>query len=441
MESSAADSTSKPCRLAVVGAGPIGVELALGAARQGLAVQVFERCGGPAGTVESYSHVQLFSPWSINTTELGRKVLEDAGSPIQDLEQCPDGREFVDSYLAPLTACINKHPDCKVHFGTEVVSIGRGFLLKGESINGGQLKFPIGRPLVTKERSGTPFRLLVRDGDGEERYEEEFDLVADCSGAYFRKDVANWAGPGGLPALGERVMRARGRTWSIIPDVLGEHRERFAGRRTAVVGGGYSAITTVRLLLQLAGEESGTEVLWATRCAGDPFEVLEEDVLPLRKTLCIFGNKIAAGEETGVEYICGCNLRAVAAKGERLNLAFDVAGGEASGSREEEVDELVTCVGYHPDASLYEELQVHQCYASDGPIKLAASLLGASGDCMKQAAPGVDMLKNPEPGFFILGSKSYGRNSAFLLKIGFEQVKVVLESILAETGVIKEGES
>ncbi len=33
------------------------------------------------------------------------------------------------------------------------------------------------------------------------------------------------------------------------------------------------------------------------------------------------------------------------------------------------------------------------------------------------------MLVNPEPGFFILGMKSYGRNSAFLLSTGYEQVR------------------
>ncbi|CAE7469922.1 unnamed protein product [Symbiodinium natans] len=91
----------------------------------------------------------------------------------------------------------------------------------------------------------------------------------------------------------------------------------------------------------------------------------------------------------------------------------------------------VSQVGYHPDTSIYEELQVHQCYASNGPIKLAATLIGGSGDCLKQVAAGADALKNPEPGFFILGSKSYGRKSSFLLKIGHEQVMTVLDALTA----------
>ena len=39
--------------------------------------------------------------------------------------------------------------------------------------------------------------------------------------------------------------------------------------------------------------------------------------------------------------------------------------------------------------------------------------------------PGPDSLKHPEPNFFVLGVKSFGRNPNFLLKVGFEQVRDV----------------
>ena len=47
-------------------------------------------------------------------------------------------------------------------------------------------------------------------------------------------------------------------------------------------------------------------------------------------------------------------------------------------------------------------------------------------DCMALGGFGSDVLKNPEPGFFILGSKSYGKNSAFLMRTGYEQVNDVM---------------
>ena len=65
-------------------------------------------------------------------------------------------------------------------------------------------------------------------------------------------------------------------------------------------------------------------------------------------------------------------------------------------------------------------------------MKLAATLLaaaGGSGDCLKQAAPGAATLRNPEPRFYILGMKSYGRNSSFLMRVGYEQCALLVEEL------------
>jgi hypothetical protein len=37
-----------------------------------------------------------------------------------------------------------------------------------------------------------------------------------------------------------------------------------------------------------------------------------------------------------------------------------------------------------------------------------------------------------EPGYFILGAKSYGRDSGFLLRDGFEQIRKVFAAITAD---------
>jgi hypothetical protein len=60
-------------------------------------------------------------------------------------------------------------------------------------------------------------------------------------------------------------------------------------------------------------------------------------------------------------------------------------------------------------------------------MKLSAALLGAgAADCLEQQSHGPETLTNPEPGFFILGAKSYGRNSQFLMRIGWAQVSDVI---------------
>ena len=59
-------------------------------------------------------------------------------------------------------------------------------------------------------------------------------------------------------------------------------------------------------------------------------------------------------------------------------------------------------------------------------MSLAAALLGeAVGGVRAQESHGPETLVNPEPGFFILGSKSYGRNTTFLMRIGWSQVDEV----------------
>ena len=62
-------------------------------------------------------------------------------------------------------------------------------------------------------------------------------------------------------------------------------------------------------------------------------------------------------------------------------------------------------------------------------MNLSAALLGAAGgDCLAQPAVGIDALRTPEPNFFVLGAKSYGRLSTFLLRVGYEQVDQILGS-------------
>ena len=67
-------------------------------------------------------------------------------------------------------------------------------------------------------------------------------------------------------------------------------------------------------------------------------------------------------------------------------------------------------------------------------MNLAAALLKHAGaDCLHVPAQGAQTLRNPEPNFYILGAKSYGRNSQFLLRNGFEQVRDVFRLITGKS--------
>ena len=61
-------------RLAVLGAGPIGLEAALYARTLGLPVTVYEQ-GRVGEHLHRWGHVRLFSPFGMNSTPLGRAAI------------------------------------------------------------------------------------------------------------------------------------------------------------------------------------------------------------------------------------------------------------------------------------------------------------------------------------------------------------------------------
>src|SRR5437660_3894700 len=61
-------------RLAILGAGPIGVEAALYARSLNLPVTLYER-GRIGEHLRRWGHVRLFSPFGMNVTPLGRSAL------------------------------------------------------------------------------------------------------------------------------------------------------------------------------------------------------------------------------------------------------------------------------------------------------------------------------------------------------------------------------
>lgn len=400
---SARDLRSK--RVAVLGAGPIGLEAALGAAELDADVHVYER-ESVGANVEAWGHVTLFSPFGMNHTELGRRVLQGRGLDLPDDDALLTGREYRARYLLPLAESALLAG--RIETGVTVIGVTRDGLLKSDAI---------GEP----RRGRAPFRILV-ERDGVER-EEIADVVIDATGSYGNP---NWMGAGGLPALGERALRNRIEYG--IPDVGGAGRGRYAGRRTLLVGGGYSAATTAVGLARLAREAAGSSAAWATQRTGaPPVARVEGDPLPERDRLARAAHAVVTDRGSGVEWWPGTSVTEVRTDG----AAFRVRLTSPSGAREERFDRIVANVGYVPDASIYRQLQVHECYATLGPMKLSAAILGASAsdggsDCLKLGGFGPDVLVNPEPNFFILGMKSYGRNSAFLLRTGYEQVHDVL---------------
>jgi len=383
--------------LAIIGAGPIGLEA-------GFDVHVFER-GEVAAHQHAWGHVRMFTPWRMDVGPSARAHLERSGWIMPDAETCPTGRELAAEYLEPLAAL----PELKdrVHPYAQVVQVSRHALLKGDEIGTGR-------------RGAQPFRLLVRDHGGRENFIQAFHLI-DASGVY---GSPNWAGDGGIPARQELYLAPQ--MSYHVDDVRDLRRERYAGKRTLVIGSGASAATTVSELAALADEAPDTAVTWVTRGAAETLYPLQPgDPLPARHALIERARALLRGESAVVAHVGGAVVDGFEYNSATHRYRVRLMIGEAA--RLEEADHVIVNTGFGPDETLYRELQVHTCWATLAPMKLSTALLAAGGaDCMTTPVFGADPLANPEPGFFILGHKSYGRRGDFLLATGYHQVADVI---------------
>ncbi len=396
--------------LAIIGAGPVGLEAAAAALEHGFDVHVFEQ--GEAGSHPiAWGHVRMFTPWRMNEGPASRRLLERSGWTPPEPSACPTGREFAESYMAPLAALPELQP--RFHTHAQVVHVSRRGALKADLL---------GDP----RRREHPFRLLTRDQGGRESFLHAFSLI-DASGVYANP---NWAGDGGIPARGELYLAPQ---MSYHPDdVLGLRRDRYAGKRTLVIGGGTSAMTSVVALAELAKLSPGTSAVWAARePLAELMREIQGDPLAERQALYARARALARGGDAAITAFGGAVVEGFEFNSatHRYRATFRI--GEQP--RIEEVDQVLVNTGFGPDNSIYRELQVHECYASRGPMKLAAALLGAGAkDCLEAPALGADALRHPEPGFFILGHKSYGRNPHFLLETGYSHAAGAIEALASE---------
>ncbi|MDH3743899.1 MAG: NAD(P)-binding protein [Acidobacteriota bacterium] len=395
-------SNTKP-HVAILGSGPTGLEAALTAHERGFPFTLYESAPSVAGHIRSWRHVRLFTPWSLNISPRARRALEAAAVslPAPDSTECPTGGELVDQILEPLAALPEIKP-C-IRCGVRVTAIGRQGLVKNEEIG-------------TATRGERPFRLLLAD-DSDRNWTENTGVVLDCTGTYGNP---NATGDGGIPAPGEDLLHTE--IVRTLPDVF-SNIDSWAGKTILVVGAGHSAQTAVADLAALAEKHPETHTVWALRRSQPTWNFDPDDPLPSRAALARRASDLGAGSSPAVEVRCGVVVDELRKKSGAVEVTLRNASGERSSLS---VDRVLSLTGGAGDHTLYRQLQVHECYATSGPMKLAAVLLGqSSADCLAQEAHGADTLVNPEPGFFILGSKSYGRNNTFLMRVGWEQVEEV----------------
>ncbi|GAB3922765.1 NAD(P)-binding domain-containing protein [Kribbella albertanoniae] len=390
--------TASDLPVVVIGAGPIGLAAAAHMAERGLDFVVLESGPSVAAAIDEWRHVKLFSPWRYDIDSASRRLLEQAGGwTAPDPDVLPTGSDLIDSYLAPLT----KTPQLsdKIRYNSPVEAVTRlGF-----------------DRIRTAGREDAPF--LVRLADGSELLAS---AVIDAAGTWRRPNVL---GGSGIPARGEAAAATA--VSHALPDVLGRDRDRFAGRRTAVVGAGHSAATTLLDLGELAQQVPGTEVVWVVRGADQArtYGGGDADELPARGAL---GSRLQNLVRTGqIELVSSFRIETVE---QTSDGRIDLVAGE----RRVSADTVVNSTGFRPDHDIVGELRLDLDPILGSTRALAPLIDPNEHSCGTVPPHGVDELAHPEPGYYAVGAKSYGRAPTFLLATGFEQARSVVAALAGD---------
>lgn len=380
----------------VIGAGPQGLAAAAHLSERQVPVVVLEAGRTPGAAVSEWGHVRLFSDWSELIDAASARLLEPTGwsAPTTGF---PTGAQWVEKYLVPLAEVLSD----RIVYGARVTGVSR----RGRD------------RLVDAGRGEQPFTVHVQPADGD-AYRLAARAVIDASGTWA---TPNPAGADGLPALGE--PDAADLVSYRIPDF--RDRAGFEGRHTVVIGSGHSAVTAVLALARMARRDPGTTVTWALRRAttANTFGGGDADELPARGALGVRAKEVV---DAGlVSLVTGFRTERISRDGDRPVLV-------AEDGRTLTADRVVVLTGFRPDLSFLSELRLELDPTLQAPVRIAVEVDPNVHSCGSVAATGAADLAHPEPDFYIVGAKSYGRAPTFLALTGYEQVRSVVAELAGD---------
>jgi hypothetical protein len=381
-----------PARIVILGAGPIGLEAGLYARYLGYEVSILER-GEVAAHVGQWGHVQLASPFSMTSSSLGLAALiaQDPQYHPPARSQLLTGAQWREHYLIPL-AQTDLLADC-IRTNTQVLDVK-----KIETTE-----------VTTDEPDESPphrFSVRVRNQQGQEE-EIPAAVVIDASGV-FGNSVG--CGPRGSLVDGEQDT-ARHIEYR-LPDVLGRDRELYESKRILVLGDTIWATMTLMGLSKLIEQAPTTRVTWLTAESLDSddapsLEQATQDPRHGRRQMAQIASRLVCGATPNMEYRSDATISALKYD-EGANQFLVTTNSQAEPER---FDRVISNAGFHRDESMYGPLtpdyRIPQDFADDTP---------PSEVDLGQAC-------KAEPHFYVLGAKSLGRNSQFLVAIGLDQIR------------------
>lgn len=387
--------------VAVLGAGPVGLAAAAHLAERNVPFIVFEAGPSVGASMQSWGHVRLFSPWRTNMDRAAQRLLKAHGWSSPDPAAYPTGADIVEQYLTPLAQLdtIAQH----VRLNHPVIGVTRQGVDK----------------LRDDDRSDRPFIVTTDGPAGVTR--TPVRAVIDATGTWL---APNPVGAEGIPAIGEE--RVAQQINYGIPDVLDAERDRYAGRRVAVVGSGHSAKHVIRELSLLAEQAPDTTVTWIVR-RGEDERVYGNEVdprLPERGKLGADAHQLVSSGRVRLE--TGFRI-------ERINANESGIVLVSPESRETgPFDEIIAATGFRPDFSFLREVRLDLDPWVESTRTLAPLIDPNVHSCGSVPPHGAAELAHPEQGFYAIGAKSYGRAPNLLLATGYEQARSVVAELAGD---------
>ncbi|MGW0806682.1 flavoprotein, partial [Nonomuraea sp. NPDC002799] len=142
------------------------------------------------------------------------------------------------------------------------------------------------------------------------------------------------------------------------------------------------------------------------------------------------GTRLHAHVESGrIRLVTGFFTHTIERDGEQARVVSrDPSGAEQAIT----VDRIVAATGYRPDHAIAGELRL-DLDAVLGSTRALAPLIDPNAhSCGTVPAHGVDELAHPEPGYYAIGVKSYGRAPTFLMATGYEQARSVVAALAGD---------
>lgn len=406
-----------PATIAIIGAGPIGIETALYARFLGYDVAIFER-DEIGSSVKALGGLPMLTPFSLSCSPLGISAIStnDPGHVLPDLHKTISYQTWLDGYLRPL-AKTDLLSDC-FRLRTRVISIGKESYFKQDQVS-------------YDERFEELFWLLIEEESGEQSY-FECDIVIDCCGLTSEQQGF---GPGGLPVLGESSIKLEPTDGSTrFPYFCSTTTRRgkiefsqfdfntLAGRNIGLVGDSYLAWFCASKLASLKDKVEATNIHWIKRQlpANNVSSAMElsvegsNDVMPERYRLQQEANRWL--ENSLITWHTNSQVYSIGMEEDAWKIKL--CGAETV---ELKLDALFSFGRSQPDWKLSSNLQLELSGSYDSPRNLESALKSVDLRTLTMESSS-DSLVTSEPNYYVLGSKSFGRAADFFFHFGLMQI-------------------